>query len=269
MAHGASIGVGASGDFDGGFDGVGLDFGGVGFNCHASCGDLGHSTHDGTHEGVIFSHCEPASNFETAQQGALQSRVQGSFTEGNRQFSMAVVGHGQVDIVALLKDLTDRFELVERVGGTGSERKLNLQFQELQPIPGSESMPAGFVGGTGMTKVWRCFYSIGTNDWFGKLRGLKPSLDRSVNTRIKVTVVQWYHGATADYETHFVVSVASPKSIYDRQTRSYCYRVSELDSHRQVAAHMASRLASALTEAKPSDYSRLLRGRKVMQAVAA
>lgn len=293
MGISGSVGVGSSADLDGAFDGaVGFDCGdvdfGFGMEGHPHCGDLGHTPEGATtHAALVISHltsahdCNHESGFaDISTEGhGFHGNVDLSLTGGDqaedlsntrRDFGFVVMGHGQADISALIKTITEKLGLLERAAELGSERKLHVREDGILPVRGKvRQMPASYVEGSdGMTFVWRSFYTLSEKDPLAWLTGKLPAVDRTVKTRVRVSVLQWYFAATADYETRVVVSVDTPKSVYNRATRSYCVRASEVTPHRKAARELAQALADALRDCVPSDYSRLMRARLTADAPA-
>lgn len=293
MGISGSVGVGSSADLDGAFDGaVGFDCGdvdfGFGFEGHAHCGDLGHASNGATtNAALVISHLTGAHNC-SRESGLADVSMEGHEFHGNvdlsltggdqaenlsttrRDFGFVVMGHGQADIGSLIKTITEELGLVERAAELGSERKLHVREGGILPVRGKvRQMPASYVEGSdGMTFLWRSFYTLGEKSPLAWLTGKLPTVDRAVKTRVSVSVLQWYFTATADYQTRVVVSVDTPKSVYNRATRSYCVRASEVNPHMKAARELAQALANALRDCVPSDYSRLMRARLTADAPA-
>lgn len=175
-----------------------------------------------------------------------------------------VVGHGDVDIRAHLKELAVGCDLVRVPWIRSGERELLRHYDKLMPLSTwTASVEVGrmsdghYPGATGSTDVTRQYFAAGVRSIpylpIGEL-----TWDRNAKTFVEVTIITWHYNETGDHESRVLIRVSALPEYKQREGR-YLFKSSPIVSLNGKAIALKKRIFRALKQTAPGWAARMSR----------
>jgi hypothetical protein len=255
-------------------NGIGFDLGGIGF--HGFSDGHGHHGGDVSIEALIVAHefnhsghtCGPATmsfdavgGFHAGVDATLGGNVDFSGApQDQRSFTFVVRNHGAVDLPSVISKETTKLGLIERPEEQGTENKISFRREHIAPvmIAGKPRLPkSSKEGDKGSTVYLRKPYSLGERSYVDNWLGNPAKFGKRMpNTRVSVSVAQWYFAEFGDYQTLITVTVQTPGIAAGYSTPA------DLGVNIKAARSLSSNLLKALQACPPSDRAKEKRAKK-------
>ncbi len=177
-----------------------------------------------------------------------------------------VIGHGYIDTIAQFKVIAAKqnmFRFCHRVPNFNPLEWTQTgisNWNPFSPVTSNRQEPAGsYPGAGGLTSVFRQYWQVANKThWWMPQR--TPAYDRTKNTYIEISIIQWYFAEIDDYETR-VDLVVVPIPVYDRIEGCYGYRRAPLVEHQNAAAAITAGLFRVLKQTEPTASAKARRAR--------